>query len=442
MEPPPTRTTPAEAAPVTVASPEAAPPKTPPKVVIVGAGFAGIEVARALQNGPAHVTVIDRHNYNLFQPLLYQVATAALSAGDVAVPIRSLLHGSNIEVILDDVAGVDPGAAVVKTESGRAVPYDTLVLAVGSTYNYFGHDEWHNVAIGPKTLNDALAIRHRLLLAFERAETCAADDERAALMTFVVVGGGPTGVEIAGAVAELAKATLVRDFKRIDTASARILLVEAGPRLLPGFDAHLGDYARKALEKIGVEVRLDTRIEQVDEDGVLANGERIRAKVVIWGAGVKANPVAQWLGLAPAPGGQGSVAVESDFSLKAYPNIHVVGDAAYLLGPDGKPFPKLAAVAKQQGQYLGRLLRERLAGRPFVRPFVYRDYGTMATIGRSSAVANLRGFNLKGLFAWLLWGAVHIYFLIGFRNRIVVLVNWLWAWLTYARGARLLTGRE
>jgi NADH:quinone reductase (non-electrogenic) len=412
------------------------------RIVIVGAGFAGIEVARALQKSRARVTVIDRNNYSLFQPLLYQVATAALSPGDVAVPIRALVHGPGMEVVLDEVTAVDPGASVVKTASGRDFPYDILVLAAGSTYNYFGHDDWRQTAIGPKTLNDALAIRRRLLLAFERAETCADEAERRALMTFVIVGGGPTGVEVAGAIAELAKASLVRDFRHIDTASARILLVEAGPRLLPSFDPHLGDYAKMALEKIGVETRLDTRIEDVDEDGVVANGERIRSKVVIWGAGVKANPVAGWLGVEPAKGGQGSVAVAPDFSLKQFPNIHVIGDAAHLIAPDGKPFPKLAAVAKQEGQYLGRLLRDRLAGRVTGRPFVYRDFGTMATIGRSSAIANLRGFNLKGLFAWLLWGAVHIYYLIGFRNRLVVLINWLWAWLTYARGARLLTGKE
>jgi NADH dehydrogenase len=347
-----------------------------------------------------------------------------------------------VQVVLDEVTGIDRNASAVQTASGSTFPYDILVLAAGSTYNYFGRDDWRQTAIGPKTLNDALAIRRRLLLAFERAETCTDEAERRALMTFIVVGGGPTGVEVAGAVAELAKASLVRDFKHIDTASARIILVEAGPRLLPSFDPHLGDYARTALEKIGVETRLNTLIEEVDADGVVANGERIHARVVIWGAGVKANPVADWLGLESAIGGQGSVAVEPDFSLKGFPNIYVVGDAAHVIAPDGKPFPKLAAVAKQQGQYLGKLLRDRLAERPSRRPFVYRDFGTMATIGRSSAIATLRGFKLKGLFAWLLWGAVHIYYLIGFRNRLVVLINWLWAWLTYARGARLLTGKE
>jgi NADH dehydrogenase len=347
-----------------------------------------------------------------------------------------------MQVVLDEVTGIDRGALLVKTASGTTFPYDILVLAAGSTYNYFGRDDWRHIAIGPKTLNDALAIRRRLLLAFEHAETCTDEAERRALMTFVVVGGGPTGVEVAGAIAELAKASLVRDFKHIDTSSARILLVEAGPRLLPAFDAHLGDYTKTALEEIGVETRLNTRIEEVDADGVVANGERIQSKVVIWGAGVKAMPVAGWLGLEAAKGGQGSVAVEADFSLKGFPNIYIVGDAAHVIAPDGMPFPKLAAVAKQQGQYVGKLLRDRLAGKTSSRPFAYRDFGTMATIGRSSAIANLRGFNLKGLFAWLLWGAVHIYFLIGFRNRIVVLVNWIWAWLTYARGARLLTGKE
>jgi NADH dehydrogenase len=411
-----------------------------PSVVIVGGGFAGIEVARALQKSPARVTVIDRHNYNLFQPLLYQVATAALAPTDVAVAIRSLLRGSNTEVLLDEVVGVDLDRTRITTIAGREIAFDFLVLASGSRYNYFGHDEWAAFAPGPKTLEDAIAIRRRLLLAFEEAEMCADDEERRALLTFVIVGGGPTGVEMAGAVAELARATLVRDFRHVDPASAQILLIEAGPRLLAGFPEKLGAYARKALAKLGVQVLLDTRVEHVDDEGIVAEGRRIAARSVIWGAGVRATPVASWLGIQPDR--HGTIGVNPDFSLPGHANVFVIGDAAYALGSDGKPLPGLAAVAKQEGRYVGALLRNRIAGSNTTSVFRYRDYGTMAMIGRSAAVADLRGFKFTGKLAWLLWGLVHLYFLIGFRNRLVVLVNWFWAWLTYARGARLITGRE
>jgi NADH dehydrogenase len=411
-----------------------------PRVVIVGGGFAGIEAARALQRSPARVTVIDRRNYSLFQPLLYQVATAALSPADVAVPIRSLLRGANTEVMLDEVVGVELDSACVRTMAGRAIGFDFLVLASGSQYNYFAHDEWASFAPGPKTLEDAVTIRRRLLLAFEEAEISADDEERRALMTFVVVGGGPTGVEMAGAVAELARTTLVRDFRHIDPASAHILLIEAGPGLLGAFPEKLGVYARRALTRLGVEVLLDTEVERIDATGVVAGGRRIAARSVIWGAGVQATPVAPWLGIRPDR--HGMIDVNPDFSVAGHPNVFVVGDAARALGADGKPLPGLAAVAKQEGRYVGHLLGCRIAGQGAVPPFRYRDYGTMATIGRSAAVADLRGFRFTGRLAWLLWGAVHIYFLIGFRNRLVVLVNWLWTWLVYARGARLITGRE
>ncbi|HJU19533.1 MAG TPA: NAD(P)/FAD-dependent oxidoreductase [Stellaceae bacterium] len=410
-----------------------------PEVVIVGGGFAGLAAARALQQSPARVTVIDRHNYSLFQPLLYQVATAALSPADVAAPIRSLLRAANTEVLLDEVVGVDVERHRVRTAGGRDVGFDFLVLTTGSQYNYFGHDAWRAFAPGPKTLDDAVEIRRRLLLAFERAEMCADDGERRALMTFVVVGGGPTGVEMAGAVAELAKATLVRDFRRIDPASAHILLIEAGPELLGAFPAKLGRYAEKALAKLGIEVWLNARVEHIDAEGVVANGRRIAARSVIWGAGVAATPVAQWLGVRPDR--HGAVDVNADFSVPGHPRIFVVGDVARALGADGKPLPGLAAVAKQEGRYVGALLRDRIAGNKAATAFRYRDYGMMATIGRSAAVADLRGFQFTGRVAWLLWGGVHLYFLIGFRNRLVVLINWLWAWRTYARGARLITGR-
>ena len=411
-----------------------------PRVVVVGGGFAGSEVAKALQGSPARVTVIDRHNYTLFQPLLYQVATAALSPADVAVPIRGLLRSPNTEMLLDEVVGVDLGRACVRTIAGREIDFNLLVLATGSQYNYFGHDEWARLAPAPKTLEDAVAIRRRLLLAFEEAEMCDDDGERRALMTFVVIGAGPTGVEMAGAIAELAKTTLARDFRRIDPASACILLIEAGSKVLGAFPDKLGTYAHRALTRLGVQILLNTKIEQIDEKGVIAGGRRIATQAVIWGAGVKATPVASWLGVQPGP--HGAVHVNPDFSIAAHPYIFVIGDAAVASGIDGKPLPGLAAVAKQEGRYVGNLIRHRIEGAATTTVFRYRDYGTMATIGRSAAVADLRGFRLTGTFAWLLWGFVHIYFLIGFRNRLVVFVNWCWAWLTYARSSRLITGDE
>ena len=411
-----------------------------PSVVIAGGGFGGIEVARALQDSPARVTVIDLHNYTLFQPLLYQVATAALSPAEVAVPIRGLLQSPNTEILLDEVVGVELDRSCVRTLAGGKIDFSYLVLATGSQYNYFGHDEWERFAPAPKTLEDAVAVRRRLLLAFEEAEMCDDDEERRALMTFVVVGAGPTGVEMAGAIAELAKATLLRDFRRIDPASARIFLIEAGSKVLGALPEKLGTYAHRALTKLGVEVLLNTNIEQIDENGVVAGGRRIAARTVIWSAGVKATPVAEWLGMRPGP--HGTVSVNHDFSIPAHPNVFVIGDAAAAPSADGKPLPGLAAVAKQEGQFVGDLIRHRIEGTVATTVFRYRDYGTMATIGRSAAVADLRGFRLTGIFAWLLWGLVHIYFLIGFRNRFVVFVNWCWAWLTHARGSRLIIGKE
>jgi NADH dehydrogenase len=396
-----------------------------------------MEVGKSLQRVRTHLTIIDRKNYTLFQPLLYQVATAALSPADVAVPIRSLLRSPNTEIVLDDVLGVDAKASRIRTVSSGEIPFKFLVLATGSQYNYFGHQAWQKLAPSPKSLDDALAIRRRLLLAFEHAEMCRDDAERRALMTFIVIGAGATGVEMAGAIAELAKATLVKDFRRIDPASARVLLIEAGPRVLTGFSQELGAYAEKALTNLGVELRLNTKIDHIDNTGVVAAGEKIAARVVVWGAGVKATPVATWLGIEPTR--HGTVAVNPDFSVPAHSNVFVVGDAANFIGPNGTPLPGLAAVAKQEGQYVGEVIRRRIEGRTVSSAFRYRDYGTMATIGRSAAVADLRGLKLKGRIAWLLWGVVHLYFLIGFRNRLLVLVNWFWAWLTYARGARLIT---
>jgi NADH dehydrogenase len=405
-------------------------------VLIVGAGFAGIEVAKALQSTSALVTVLDRHNYTLFQPLLYQVATAALSPADVASPIRSLLHSDNVEMLLDEAVDVDLGAARVRTASGRNLSYDFLVLATGSEFNYFGHEDWSVLAPAPKSLTDAIEIRRRLLLAFERAEMCDDDEKRRALMTFIIVGAGATGVEMAGAIAELAKATLRRDFKRINPAAARILVLEAGPRVLGSFPEELQHYAYRALTGMGVQILLDSKVDQIDPEGITAGGRRIEARTVVGGAGVKARHVAEWLGSKVGP--HGAVKVNGDFTIPDHPNVFVIGDAAEAI-VSGKPLPGLAAVAKQEGQYVGDVLRRRLSADQTPPPFEYRDYGTMAVVGRSAAVADLRGLKFTGRTAWLLWGLIHLYFLIGFRNRIVVLVSWLWAWLTYAHGARVIT---
>ncbi len=416
-------------------------PDRRPHVVIVGAGFAGLAAAKRLGGAPVDVTVIDRRNHHLFQPLLYQVATAALSPADVAAPIRATLRPyRNIEVVLDEVTGVDPDARRVGTRASAGQSYDVLILAPGSAYSYFGHEDWPRFAPGLKSVEDATAIRRRLLLAFERAETTPDPGRRDWLMTFVLVGGGPTGVELAGAIAELAKATLARDFRHIDPGTARIILVEAGPRLLAGFPEKLGAYAKSTLEAMGVEVRLGAQVERIDAEGVSAKGERIAAATVIWSAGVQARPVGQWLGVETAR--NGAVEVGPDLSVPGRPEIFVLGDAARALGADGAPLPGLAAVAEQQGRYVGGLIAARARGRPDPGPFVYRDRGTMATIGRSAAVADFGSLQLTGTIAWLLWGLVHIYLLIGFRNRLAVFVNWVWSWLTYGRGARLITGSD
>ncbi len=410
-----------------------------PRVVVVGAGFGGLEAARKLARSPVDVTVIDRHNYHLFQPLLYQVATAALSPADIAEPIRVVLrHQQNATVLLDEVIGVDTTARRVETRFGAAQSYDYLVLATGSQYAYFGHSDWPRLAPGLKSIDDATLIRRRVLLAFEEAETMTDPAIRQRLLTFVLVGAGPTGVEMAGALAELAHATLSRDFRHINPHTAHILLVEAGPRVLSGFPDKLAAFARRSLERMGVEVLPDRPIEAIDQNGVLAGGERIEAANVIWCAGVEASPVARWLG---APAGKGGrIRVAPDLSIPGHPEIFVIGDAAFVTGPNGEPLPGLAPVAKQQGQYVGELIARHFRGVPAPPPFRYRDEGALATIGRHSAIADLGWLRLTGWAAWILWGVVHIFFLIGFRNRMAVFLNWIWAWLTYGRGARLITG--
>ncbi len=412
-----------------------------PRVVIVGAGFGGLEATKRLAKAPVDILIIDRHNYHLFQPLLYQVATAALSPADIAVPIRSILRDqANATMLLDEVVGIDRAAhCVISRDDGR-ISYDYLILATGSAYNYFGHEDWPALAPGLKNIDDATAIRRRVLLAFEKAEMAQDENERRRLLTFVLVGAGPTGVEMAGALAELAHAALARDFRRIDPRQARILLIEAGPHVLAGFPDKLSAFAKDSLRRMGVEVLCHAPITAIDERGVVAAGELIAAATVIWCAGVRASPVAAWLGIAPGKGG--AVAVAGDLTVPGLDDVFIVGDAALLYDQKGQPLPGVAPVAKQEGRYVGEVIRRRVLGLAPLGPFHYRDEGSLATIGRSSAVADLPFLKLTGWPAWVLWSIVHIYFLIGFRNRIAVFLNWAWAWLTYARGARLITGNR
>lgn len=407
-----------------------------PRVVIIGAGFGGLSAAKRLAKAPFDVTVVDRHNYHLFQPLLYQVATAGLSPGDIASPIRGILRGQkNAHVILASVSGVDTARKEVIAE-GRRIPYDHLIVATGAEHAYFGHD-WSSYAPGLKTIDDATYLRRRILLAFERAETEPDADERGRLLNFVVVGGGPTGVEMAGAIAELAKWALASDFRSIDPRCARIVLVEAAARLLTPFDPALSEAARRSLEQLGVEVRLGSGVTDCDCSGVSLGAERIGTRTIVWAAGVKASPAAEWL--AAASDRAGRVKVKPDLSVPGHPDIFVIGDAAAAPGMDGKPLPGVAPVAKQQGRYVAHLLAARARGGT-LPPFRYRDFGSLATIGRKRAVAELAALKLTGLPAWLLWSVAHIYFLIGFRNRLAVAIHWGWNYVTFQRGTRLITG--
>jgi NADH:ubiquinone reductase (H+-translocating) len=407
------------------------------RIVIIGAGFGGLSATRALARASVEITLIDRHNYHLFQPLLYQVATAGLSPSDIASPIRSIVRDQrSVRVMLGEVSGIDTVRRDVLVE-GRRVAYDELVIATGAQHAYFGHDDWAKFAPGLKTIDDATYLRRRILLAFEKAETEIDPAERRALLNFVVVGGGATGVEMAGAIAELAKRALASDFRSIDPSSARIILVEAGPRLLPGFMPELSEKARRSLEKLGVEVRLGAAVTACDDAGVSLASERIEARTVIWAAGVMASPAGRWLGAETDRAGR--VKVNADLSVPGHPNIFVIGDTALAQRPDGRPLPGVAPVAKQQGHYVGKLLAARMRGAT-MPPFCYRDFGSLATIGRKSAVVEMAGLRLTGFVAWLIWCVAHIYFLIGFRNRAIVAMNWAWNYLTFQRGTRLITG--
>ncbi len=417
----------------------------PPRVVIVGAGFGGLEAALKLGRAPVHVTVIDRNNHYVFQPLLYQVATAYLSPADITAPIRTVLRRQrNTEVLLAEATAVDVAAREVRvrdeiTGAERSVPYDYLVLATGAGESYFGRDDWATYAPSLKTIPDATALRRKVLLAFEEAElTAASDPERVrSLLTFVIVGGGPTGVELAGAIAELAHRTLRGDFRHIDVTSARIVLVEALPRLLNTFPESLSEKATRKLEKLGVEVRTGGRVEEVDADGVIVAGERIASHTVIWAAGVKASPAGAWIGAETDRAGR--VLVSGDLSVPGHPEIFVLGDTASATGDDGKPLPGVAPVAMQQGRYVGRAIRTHVEGRESPHPFKYFNKGNLATIGRSFAIADFGFARVSGFIAWVLWLGVHILYLIGFRNRLLVMVQWAWEYFTYEHGARIIT---
>jgi NADH dehydrogenase len=408
-----------------------------PKVVIIGAGFGGLTVAKELAGKPFDVTLIDQHNYHLFQPLLYQVATAGLAPSDIAAPIRGILsHAENVNVVLAQVSGIDVEGRALIAE-GRRIPFDDLIVATGARHAYFGRDNWASYAPGLKTLDDATYLRRRILLAFEKAETEPDPDERRRLLNFVVVGGGPTGVEMAGAIAELSKRALAADFRSIDPREARIILVEAAPRLLLPFDPALSETAKRSLEQLGVEVRLGSAVTDCDCGGATLGTERIETRTIIWAAGVMASPAGAWLGVETDRAGR--VKVGPDLSVPGHADIFVIGDTALALGADGKPIPGVAPVAKQQGRYVARLLIARDRGKT-VAPFRYRDFGSLATIGRKRAVADLGGLKVRGFFAWMLWSLAHIYFLIGFRSRLIVAMNWAWNYVTFQRGTRLITG--
>jgi NADH dehydrogenase len=408
-----------------------------PKVVIVGAGFGGLECAKALRTVSVDVTLIDRTNHHCFQPLLYQVATAALSPADVAWPIRHILRRQeNATVLMAEVTGVDTAGRRVLLGSAAPIPYDTLVIATGATHSYFGHDDWAAVAPGLKRIEDATRIRRSILLAFEQAELTEDAAERRRLLTFVIVGGGATGIEMAGAIAEIARHTVARDFRRIDPRTARIILLEAGPRIFPALPDSLSDYAQRSLTRMGVDVRTSTRVTGCDARGVDLDSGRLDAGTVIWAAGVVASPAARWLDAAHDRAGR--VVVTPDLSVHGHPEILVIGDAASKLDEQGRALPGVAPAAKQMGQYVARLIKARLAGET-LPPFRYRHHGDFATIGRRAAVVKIGRAHITGFLGWLIWSVAHIYFLIGLRYRFVVAFTWLWDYLTFQRSARLIT---
>ncbi len=418
------------------------------RVVIVGGGFGGVEAAKTLRGAPVDVTVVDRNNHYVFQPLLYQVATADLAPGQIAAPIRQILHRQkNTEVRMAEVVGVDLATRMVRLEvpgegdttESKDLAYDFLILSPGVQQSYFGHDEYARFAPPLKTLQDATAVRSDILRSFELAELEDDPARQAALLTFVLVGGGPTGVEMAGALAELSRVTMRRDFRRIDPSQARIVLVEAGPRILPTFAESLADSARRRLERMGVEIRTGKPVDLVDAEGVMLGGERLRAATVLWTAGVKPSPVGAWLGAATDRGGR--VLVGADLSVPGHPEVFVIGDVAHY-EQDGKPLPGVAQVAMQQGRHAARVLLGRLAGHPVTKPFRYFDKGNMAVVGRNFALLETGRLRMSGLGAWLAWALIHISYLAQFNNKLLVMAQWAWSYVTRQRGSRLILGRH
>ncbi|GFO56878.1 NADH dehydrogenase [Geomonas sp. Red276] len=411
------------------------------RVVIIGGGFAGLNAAKALGNKPGvQVTLLDSRNHHLFQPLLYQVALAGLNPADIAAPIRSILAPfQNITVLLAEATGFDLAGKRVIVKELDPIPFDYLILASGSNHAYFGHEEWEQAAPGLKSIEQAREIRRRTLLAFEQAEMSEDPVERQRLLTFVIVGGGPTGVELAGALAEMSRFTLARDFRRIDPRQSRVVLIEGGPRLLPAFSRDLSANATDKLEKLGVKVQTDCVVTDLDRHGVVACGERIPAGTVIWAAGVKASPLGALLGV-PLDR-QGRVLVEEDLSVKGHDYLFVLGDLAHFIGRDGNPLPGLAPVALQQGKKAARNILRDLAGQPR-KPYRYLDKGMLATIGKNKAVGQFRNIHFTGFIAWLAWLFVHIYYLTGFANRLQVVFHWGWSYMTFKRGARLILGQD
>ena len=413
-------------------------PAKPHRVVIVGAGFGGLEAAFGLAGAPVEITLIDRRNHHLFQPLLYQVATASLATSEIAWPIRYLLRDRpEVTTLFANVCGVDAAAKQVQLDDGGSIPYDTLILATGARHAYFGHDEWEPFAPGLKTLEDATTLRRRILVAFERAERETDPEARAALLTFVVVGAGPTGVEMAGTIADLAKDTLPRDFRHIDTRMARVVLIEAGPRVLAGFPDDLSAYAQRALESLGVQVVLGEPVTECTADGVVYGGEKLDSKTIIWAAGVRASPAAEWLGVPSDRAGR--LIVAPDLTVPGHPEIFAIGDTVAINAPDGTPVPGIAPAAKQQGRHVAGIIKARLKGDTSTAPFVYKHSGSLAQIGKKRAVIDFGWIKLRGALAWWIWGIAHIYFLIGLRNRLAVAMNWLWIHTRDQRGARLIT---
>lgn len=410
-------------------------------LVIVGGGFGGLQVAGDLKGAPVDITLVDRRNHHLFQPLLYQVATTLLATSEIAWPIRRLFRDRpEVTTILAAVEDVDPGAKTIRLANGESIGYDMLVLATGATHTYFGHDEWARVAPGLKTLEDATTIRRRLLTAFERAEIETDPVVRQALLTFAIIGAGPTGVELAGIIAELAHSTLPREFRRIDTRATRVILVEAGPRVLAGFSEELSAYAHRALEKCGVEVRTGQRVTSCTGTGFTMGDEMIASRTLVWAAGVQASPAARWLGIEADRAGRAIVG--KNLTAPGHPDVFVIGDTASLLREDGSPVPGIAPAAKQQGAFVARVIRARLEGKPEPAIFRYRHQGNLATIGKRSAIVDFGRLKVKGTLAWWIWGIAHIYFLIGTRSRFAVAWSWLWIYLSGQHSARLITQKE